>query len=223
MFIKSDGSLWGMGLNNNGQLGDGTYGSPDGLHETNSPEMIVASNVTAVAAGEYHTLFLKNDRSLWGVGRKYNGELGDGTGGDPANSQTNRPQEILSNGVTAITAGSEFSFFIKNDGSLWATGGNHWGELGDGTHNSAYVPEQIVAPPPFGYNRITAQLLDDGGVRFSFVGLPGNSYALDRSLSLDSPVWVPQTTNTAAQDGLVVFTNSPALASINFWRVRATP
>jgi alpha-tubulin suppressor-like RCC1 family protein len=51
-----------MGDNNHGQLGDGTY------NITNQPEEIVASNVTTIAAGLYHSLFLKNDGSLWAMG-----------------------------------------------------------------------------------------------------------------------------------------------------------
>ena len=51
-----------MGDNDYGQLGDGTY------NNTNRPEQIVASNVTAIAAGGYHSLFLKSDGSLWAMG-----------------------------------------------------------------------------------------------------------------------------------------------------------
>ncbi|MDB6022880.1 MAG: repeat domain protein, partial [Pedosphaera sp.] len=46
---------------------------------TNQPEMIVASGVTAISAGYFHSLFLKNDGSLWGMGYNGDGELGDGT------------------------------------------------------------------------------------------------------------------------------------------------
>src|SRR5271169_1853833 len=73
LFLKSDGSLWAMGDNDYGQLGDGTY------HTTNRPEPIVASNVTAVAAGDFHSLFLKSDGSLWAMGSEDFGQLGDGT------------------------------------------------------------------------------------------------------------------------------------------------
>jgi alpha-tubulin suppressor-like RCC1 family protein len=84
LFLKSDGSLWAMGWNAHGELGDGTY------NNTNRPEQIVASGVTAIAAGESHSLFLKNDGSLWGMGANFTGALGDGT-----NKATNRPQQIV--------------------------------------------------------------------------------------------------------------------------------
>jgi len=54
-FLKSDGSLWGMGSNNDGELGDGTY------NNTNRPEQINATNVVAMAAGVLHSLFIKSN------------------------------------------------------------------------------------------------------------------------------------------------------------------
>ncbi len=42
-----------------------------------------------------------------------------------------------------ITAGSSHSLIIKNDGTLWAWGGNVYGELGDGTYISKNTPIQI--------------------------------------------------------------------------------
>src|SRR6266498_385709 len=44
-FLKSGGSLWVMGLNDHGQLGNNT------LNATNRPQKILATNVTAIAAG----------------------------------------------------------------------------------------------------------------------------------------------------------------------------
>ena len=49
------------------------------INNTNRPEQIVASNVTAIAAGGSHSLFLKSDGSLWAMGYNYYGQLGDGT------------------------------------------------------------------------------------------------------------------------------------------------
>jgi alpha-tubulin suppressor-like RCC1 family protein len=134
LFLKSNGSLWAMGWNIDGQLGDGTY------NNTNQPEQIVASNVTAIAAGLAHSLFLKSNGSLWAMGFNRYGQLGDG-----AYNNINRAEQIVASNVTTIAAGYFHSLFLKSDGSLWAMGGNGYGELGDGTNNQTNRPEQIVA------------------------------------------------------------------------------
>ena len=140
MFFKSDGSLWGMGINVYGQLGDGTFSG------VNTPEQIIASNVTSVALGYAHSLFLKNDGSLWAVGFGYFGELGDGTyNTNNYPYATNQPEEIVTSGVIAVATGARHSLFLKSNGSLWAMGDNENGQLGDGTFNNTNQPEQIVA------------------------------------------------------------------------------
>ncbi len=139
LIIKTNGSLWAMGFNMWGELGDGTFATsaPFGV---DLPEQIVASNVTAIAAGGNHSLFLKSDGSLWAMGENNNGQLGDGT-----YNNTNLPEQIVTSNVTAIAAGNEFSLFLKSDGSLWAMGYNAQGGLGDGTYVKTNVPVQIVA------------------------------------------------------------------------------
>ena len=134
LFLKSDGSLWAMGYNYYGGLGDGT------TNNINFPEQIVASNVTAIAPGAEHSLFLKGDGSLWAMGWNQYGELGDSTF-----NNANQPKQIVTSGVKAIAAGGEHSLFLKNDGSLWAMGRNNYGQLGDGTFNNTNQPKQIVA------------------------------------------------------------------------------
>src|SRR5712672_2681996 len=71
VFLKSDGSLWGMGGDPHGQLGDGF-----GVAGTNAPGLIVSNNVTAISAGDYHTLFVRPDSSLWGMGADFLNQLG---------------------------------------------------------------------------------------------------------------------------------------------------
>jgi alpha-tubulin suppressor-like RCC1 family protein len=141
LFVMSDGSLWAMGQNGNGQLGDGTFNT-NGL---NWPEEIITSNVVSAACGYYHSLFLKSDGSLWGMGYSRYGELGDGSFSGVAPYGTNRAELVVAGGVTAISAGAYHSLFLKSDGSLWAMGRNNYGQLGDGTTNNASTPEQIVS------------------------------------------------------------------------------
>ena len=83
------------------------------FNDTNLPEQIVASNVTAIAAGYFHSLFIKSDGSLWAMGDNNYGQLGDGT-----NRNTNQPEQIVANGVTAIAAGGYHSLFLKRAGNL---------------------------------------------------------------------------------------------------------
>lgn len=208
LFLKNDGSLWGMGQNNSwGQLGDGTY------NNTNQPEQIVASNVTAIAAGAYHSLFLKSDGSLWSMGNNGSGQLGDGTF-----NRTNRPEQIVASKVTAIAAAFH-SLFLKSDGSLWGMGANGSGQLGIGTSKNTNQPVQILAA----YNQIASQPLGGGKMQFAFVGIAGTNYALDRSVSLVAPNWIPQATNPANFYGALIFTNTLNATTNNFWRIRSVP
>jgi alpha-tubulin suppressor-like RCC1 family protein len=210
LFLKQDGSLWGMGYNVSGQLGIGSN------NQTNKqPVQIVASNVTAIAAGYTHTLFIKSDSSLWAMGNNQFGQLGDGR----VIILTNQPEQIVASGVTAIAAGGKHSLFLKSDGSLWAMGLNSSGQLGDGTLTTINRPKQILAP----YNQISSQFMTNGNVQLSFVGIATNVYALDLSFSLSPPNWIPQTTNPANSYGSITFTNTPVPSTNNFWRIRSVP
>jgi hypothetical protein len=202
-------------------LGDGT------TNYMNVPEQIVASHVTAIAAGGWHSLFLKSDGSLWAMGIDFSGQLGDGTFRTTAPYGTNQPEQIVAGNVTAIAAGGYHSLFLESDGSLWAMGADIFGQLGDGTFITTAPygtshPKQIVAGPP-GYNRISVQVLSGGDVRMSYEGMAGTNYALDRTFSLSPANWVPMVTNTADTDGVLVLTNTPNKLTNNFWRIHSVP
>ena len=132
VFTKTDGSLWGTGLNNRGQLGDGT------TTDRNSPVKIVDKDVIAVAAGTYHSLFIKSGGSLWAMGQNTYGQLGDGTTTDRTS-----PVQILASGVTAVVA-DYHTMFLKSDGTLWVMGRNSYGQLGNGNTTAQSTPVQIL-------------------------------------------------------------------------------
>lgn len=224
LFLKCDGSLWAMGDNYYGQLGDGLGGivvSEAGADViTNVPEQIIASNVTAIAAGADHSLFVKNDGSLWDTGLNSSGQLGKGSTSGSAGYYFNTnfvPALIVPSGVTAVAAGCEHSLFLKNDGSLWGMGNSQYGQLGDGTYSLTDIPEQILGP----YNQISGRLTSSTNILLSFVGIANANYALDWSSSLSPPNWIPQATNAAGSFGALIFTNTPDAAANNFWRIRA--
>src|SRR5262249_23514164 len=75
--IKTDGTLWGWGGNNHGQLGNGTTVSQ------NVPVQIGGANDwKQVAASFGHSVAIKTGGTLWAWGENSHGELGDGTNTD---------------------------------------------------------------------------------------------------------------------------------------------
>ena len=68
------GAPLAWGNNGSGELGDGTQDD----HFTPAPVSNLGS-VVAVAAGEYHSLALAADSTVWAWGNNGNGQLGDGT------------------------------------------------------------------------------------------------------------------------------------------------
>jgi len=131
LYVTSDGTLWAMGRNYEGQLGDGTT-------TTRTSPVQVTTDVTAVAAGYEHSLFVKSDGTLWAMGWNYYGQLGDGT-----TTTRTTPVQVTTD-VIAVAAGYDYSLFVKSDGTLWAMGNNGSGQLGDGTTSTRTSPVQVA-------------------------------------------------------------------------------
>ena len=74
LLLKSDGSFWGFGYNEYGQLGDGTW------VDKNVPVKLgTDSDFDAVSAGTYHTIAIKQNNTFWAWGSNEYGQLGIGT------------------------------------------------------------------------------------------------------------------------------------------------
>lgn len=73
---RSDGTLWAWGLNEMGQLGDGTS-----LDRSVPVQVAGLTEVTAIASSGYHSLTLRSDGTLWAWGTSSRGQLGDGSTG----------------------------------------------------------------------------------------------------------------------------------------------
>ena len=141
--LKADGTLWAWGDNPYGQLG------LDDTDDRHIPTQVgSANNWTAVAAGAYHSLGLRADGSLWAWGINVYGQLGLG---DPIGEYLKVPTPVGSaTNWTAVAAGAYHSLGLRADGSLWAWGYNHYGQLGlfIGDTTDRHSPTQV----PFAAN-----------------------------------------------------------------------
>ena len=200
--IKTDGSLWAWGHNSNGQLGDGTNTVFMGANnDKNSPVQIgSATNWESISLGQYYSIGIKTDGTLWAWGNNSYGQLGDGSNADRFS-----PVQIgTATNWVKISTGLSFTTAIKADGTLWAWGLNNFGQLGDGTTTFRNSPVQIGSATNWasissGYYH-TIATKTDGSLwtwGYNVVGQLGDGTTTQR----DSPVQVGSETNWANISG----------------------
>lgn len=125
--VRSDGTLWGWGINGVGQLGNGSTAN-------SATPVQIASGMNKVwsdvKAGSAHAMALATDGSVWTWGSNTYGQLGDGT-----KSERHAPVQAaagLGKKWSKIGVGYDHSLALASDGTLWAWGNNELGQLGLG-------------------------------------------------------------------------------------------
>ena len=129
--IAQDGSLYMWGVNDFGQIGDGT------TKNRYKPTKIL-DHVVSVSLGDYYSGAITQDGSLYMWGSNVYGQIGDGTTEDRY-----KPTKILDH-VIAVSLGYCHSGAITQDGSLYMWGSNDSGQIGDGTTEDRYKPTKIL-------------------------------------------------------------------------------
>jgi alpha-tubulin suppressor-like RCC1 family protein len=134
LFTSGKVKCWG--LNDKGQLGDGTL-----TNRTTPTEVAGLGGVTAIGAGGSHTCALVGGGvKCWG--ENLSGQLGDGTHTD---SPTPVDVAGLTNGVAAIAAGGGHTCALMDRGEIRCWGWNGDGQLGDGTNIDRSNPVPVDA------------------------------------------------------------------------------
>lgn len=159
--LTADGLVYGWGRNSNGQLGNGQSGNINPV-----PTKIERlTGIMEIAAGDNHTLALKQDRTtIWAWGSNEYGQIGDG--GRQERLHPVQVQDIR--GVKRIAAGNDHTIAIKEDGSVWT-----WGRNTSGT--------QEVRTTPIKINNVNNAIAIGGG------GTDRDSYTL--AIHQDGTVW----------------------------------
>lgn len=151
--LSKTGTLHGTGLNEHGQLGDGSTTRKRAFTS-------LSSGIIDVAGGFGHTLMITSAGELLVTGRNEDSQLGDGT-------KTKRLVPYrLADHVVSAAAGYGHTLYVRDDGSVWAVGANAHGQLGDGTTTNRSTPVKILGKGGVkvvsNYNHTSFILTEDG-------------------------------------------------------------
>lgn len=129
LLLKTDGSLWAWGRNDQGQLGDGS------TIDHNTP-VLIATRIARIAVAGNSNYAIKADGSgaLLAWGSNTLGQLGDGS------TSSRSTPTLIGTGYDRVVSDGVSTFAFKMDGTRWAWGSNGYGQLEDGTTTDRLSP-----------------------------------------------------------------------------------
>ena len=135
--LKINGTLWTWGANVQGQLGDNST-----VSKSSPVQVGTGTDWINFSVGSNQVMAQKSDYTLWGWGHDQCGEL------MTAAIATCYSTPVQANSGSVLwrhfSVRAEGSFFgIKCDSSLWSSGSNTCGKLGDGTTVTKTTPVMI--------------------------------------------------------------------------------
>ncbi|MEE1828537.1 hypothetical protein PUR61_41180 [Streptomyces sp. BE20] len=146
--LLKDGTVKAWGLNDKGQLGDGTV-----VNATLPVTVAGLEDVKAVAAGDTFSMALLRDGTVKTWGNNDKGQLGitprpaSSTAAVPTATPATRNTAVAVPELTtvkAVTAGASHAFALLADGTVQAWGLNDRGQLGDDTAVGKPYPVPVL-------------------------------------------------------------------------------
>ncbi|MFC7337592.1 hypothetical protein ACFQY0_10420 [Haloferula chungangensis] len=162
--LSANGEVFSWGENSQGQLGKGSS-----LDYSAQPVAVIADGalagkiVTAIAAGDNHSLALTADGLVFAWGDNGQDQLGTINWQDslvPAAVDTRGA--LLGKSVVAIAAGDKHSLALTSDGEIIAWGENIAGQLGDGSTIDPRIPVKVDMTGALAGKRVVAIAAGEG-------------------------------------------------------------
>jgi alpha-tubulin suppressor-like RCC1 family protein len=147
LMVSNEGRVYAWGLNDRGQLGDGTQTNRLSAVEIPVSGVLAGKTISKAWAGSTHTFVQATDGTLFGWGSNDHGQLGTGT----VSTEELVAVPVLMNGALAgktiakITAGRDFTLILCSDGSVCGMGDNRFGSLGTGDREDRDEPTAITS------------------------------------------------------------------------------
>ena len=131
--IKTNGTLWGWGVDNVGVFGNGSS-------SINILKVMPDKTWKKVSAGDSYAMAIDSNNNLWGWGgSNTSGKIGD-------NSVSARTSPVLvgsGSAWTDVAANRSSTMGIKSDGTLWGWGEANNFRIGTGTTTDRSAPFQV--------------------------------------------------------------------------------
>ena len=135
LMIKKDGTVWALGENESGQLGNGNK-EKSLIYPV---QVIGLTDVEEISAGNGFSIAVKKDGTVWSWGRNDRGQLGNGT-----KTYSNIPVQVQMTSLgKTVSAGDNHVLLVDTNEIAWSWGANTNGQLGDKSYLDRNVPVQI--------------------------------------------------------------------------------
>jgi YD repeat-containing protein len=196
--VKTDGTLWTWGYNDNGGLGQN---APTNSH-LSSPTQIPGTTWSKVSMGNNSGAAIKTDGTLWAWGYNGNGNLGQNN-----NINYSSPAQIPGTTWNKIESGFRRTHAIKTDGTLWSWGYGNYGYFGNNTSGPSNRVSSPVQVPGTTWSEVhDAQYhvlgLKTDGTLWAW-GYDGHGeLAQNNNINYSSPAQIPGTTWSKVSSGL---------------------
>lgn len=145
--IQSNGNILGWGSNSYGEAllplnitqADNPTQTIPGVIDTNQADY----RFTSYDLGEKHSIYLKDDGTVWTAGENTYNQLGDTnldtTAKRPFLSQVSQPSDIIQ-----VACGAFHNVLLRSNGTVLTFGRNNLGQLGDGTTTDSATPVYVL-------------------------------------------------------------------------------
>jgi alpha-tubulin suppressor-like RCC1 family protein len=160
--LLANGTVWAWGSGSEGELGDGGTVSSATPVQVRFPAGVRIASIPTDAMPWDTAYAIDTAGHVWGWGANAGGELCLGN-----ETSYSTPVQLPLSGVTAVAGAAQHTTYDAG-GTLYSCGGNHVGQLGDGSTTSSRVPVKVhglsgrsVTALVSGFNNVGA-LLSNG-------------------------------------------------------------
>lgn len=176
IYLTGEGRLYGIGDNQQGELGQGSGAKLDYETLENITDNVAlpiaggSSQNRTITAGADFSVIIKTDGKAYATGENYFGQLGQGDLESRENFVDMQGDGVSNSNIVAVSAGADFVLLLNEAGEVLGAGDNGFGQIKDGgeelynklttVYSNASNPAKAIATG----SRHSIILLDNGQV-----------------------------------------------------------